>query len=100
MQAVKVANLITGQVTYLQDESGAHLTLESVTALRPVPGSPNKARPAAEAPPAAARRRRRSDRDHNQSRPRLCCKGGRGGDVRAGEGRGRGGRGREDGAKG
>ena len=71
---MKVANLITGQVTYLQDESGAHLTLESVTALRPVPGSPNKARPAAEAPPAAARRRRRSDRDHNQSRPRQPCR--------------------------
>jgi hypothetical protein len=39
---IKVVNLVTGGVTYLEDGPSSRLTLDSVAAIRPVPGLPNE----------------------------------------------------------
>jgi hypothetical protein len=50
-QAIKVVNLVTGAATYLEDGPSSRLTLDSVAALRPVPGLPNEV-PRPRTPPA------------------------------------------------
>ena len=44
-QVIKVVNLVTGAVTYLEDGPSSRLTLDSVAAIRPVPGFPNEVPP-------------------------------------------------------
>ena len=39
---IKVVNLVTGAVTYLEDGPSSRLTLDSVAAIHPVPGLPNE----------------------------------------------------------